>query len=626
MKVVGKLNTDGGSRGNPGPAGIGFTLSVDGEMICRGGSYIGETSNNVAEYTALVWGLENAKAAGVEKLTVEADSELMVNQVNGTYRVKNEGLKPLYAQVKALIGSFAEFSIQHVYRDKNSDADAMANQALDTRATVGEYLRKPTLKQSLFDLASAPAITNPEPEIPIKVNEELPAVSTPVTHGDATPQDVAQDTLAADKGREGTASTKVPDIAEKVPQTATQTQMSLPELDAQPQKTVLVGVTGCIAAYKACEIVRGLQKAGLRVKVVMTQNATCFVGTTTFKALTREPVAVSLFDAPTDPIYHISLAKEADLFLIAPATANVMAKLAAGVADDLLTTTALATHAPLVIAPAMNTEMWNNPRTQGNVAALKAGGADIIEPASGMLACGDEGAGKLADVERIVQHVCQRLTAGSDLAGKQVLITAGPTYEAIDPVRFIGNRSSGKSGYALARAAQQRGAEVTLVSGPVALADPYGVQCVRVESAEQMLTVCEDAFEACDIAIFTAAVADFKPQQMEDQKIKKEGRPSLALGLVANPDIFKTLAAYKSDRFVVGYAAETQDVLQAAKGKLAAKNADLIVANDVSSPELGFGTDNNKVWLVSKDDVTELETMNKDALAHRILDEVVKRS
>ena len=235
------------------------------------------------------------------------------------------------------------------------------------------------------------------------------------------------------------------------------------------QRTVLIGVTGCIAAYKSCEVVRGLQKAGLRVKVVMTQNATCFVGPVTFKTLTREPVAISLFDEPGAPVHHVSLAKEADLFLIAPATANVMAKVAHGIADDLLTTTVLATTAPILVAPAMNTAMWQAAAMQDNLSILRRRGFGIIEPDSGYLACGDTGAGKLAPVETIVAHVLDALDARRDLCGKKVLITAGPTHEAIDPVRFIGNRSSGLTGYGRARVAHRRGADVVLVSGPTAL-------------------------------------------------------------------------------------------------------------------------------------------------------------
>ncbi|MBQ1448524.1 MAG: bifunctional phosphopantothenoylcysteine decarboxylase/phosphopantothenate--cysteine ligase CoaBC [Coriobacteriales bacterium] len=385
------------------------------------------------------------------------------------------------------------------------------------------------------------------------------------------------------------------------------------------QRTVLIGVTGCIAAYKSCEVVRGLQKAGLRVKVVMTQNATRFVGPVTFKTLTREPVAISLFDEPGAPVHHVSLAKEADLFLIAPATANVMAKVAHGIADDLLTTTVLATTAPILIAPAMNTAMWQAAATQDNLSILRRRGFGIIEPDSGYLACGDTGAGKLAPVETIVAHVLDALDARRDLCGKKVLITAGPTHEAIDPVRFIGNRSSGLTGYELARVAHRRGADVVLVSGPTALASPVGVAVHRVTSAGEMLQVAKEEFASADIAIFSAAVSDFRPKQVAADKIKKDGSGVLTLDLVENPDIIACLASDKGSRFVVGFAAETEDVLGHAREKLVRKHADLIVANDVSGA-LGFGTAENRVWLVDAAGAEDLGVLSKTEIAERILD------
>ena len=288
----------------------------------------------------------------------------------------------------------------------------------------------------------------------------------------------------------------------------------------QTQKTVLVGVTGCIAAYKAAQIVRGLQKAGVRVKVVMTEHATEFVGPTTFRGLTREPVAVGLFDAPGDPIHHVSLAQECDLFLIAPCTGNVVAKVACGIADDLLTTTALACPAPLVIAPAMNVNMYEAAATQENFATLRRRGVQIIEADEGYLACGDVGRGRLADPAVIVEAVLERLAALDapfDLAGKKVLVTAGPTREPIDAVRYVSNYSSGKQGFAVARAAAARGAQVTLVSGPVALEDPAGVDVVKVSTACQMLEAAREAFASADIAVFTAAVADMRPAAPADR-------------------------------------------------------------------------------------------------------------
>ena len=286
-------------------------------------------------------------------------------------------------------------------------------------------------------------------------------------------------------------------------------------------KTVLIGVTGCVAIYKTCEIIRGLQKAGVRAKVVMTKHATEFINPTLFRSLTREPVAVGLFDdRPGDPIHHISLAKEADLFLIAPCTANVIAKIAHGIADDLLTTTALATKAPLVIAPAMNVNMYENVATQQNMKTLRERGITFIDADSGYLACGDVGKGRLADPETIVSAVLEMLDVRRDLVGRHVLVTAGPTVEPIDSVRFISNPSSGKTGFAIARAACDRGADVTLVTGPVALEDPAGVNVVHVKTALEMLDAVDSAFDDTDIAIFTAAVSDYRPATTLERKLK----------------------------------------------------------------------------------------------------------
>lgn len=393
---------------------------------------------------------------------------------------------------------------------------------------------------------------------------------------------------------------------------------------SKPQKTVLVGVTGCIAAYKSCEIVRGLQKAGVRAKVVMTQHATEFVGPTTFRALTREPVAVGLFDDPSDPIHHISLAQEADAFLIAPCTANVVAKLAGGIADDLLTTTALATTSPLIIAPAMNVNMYEAAATQANFTVLRERGVHFIEVGNGYLACGDVGRGRLADVDDIVAATLEVLGVRHDLAGKHVMITAGPTVEPIDPVRYISNHSSGKTGYALARAAAQRCAEVTLVSGPVALMAPEGVRTVQVSTACEMLEAAEAAFAEADLAIFTAAVADMRPATVADAKLKKgaEGVDLSAIELVENPDILATLGARKDGQVVVGFAAETNDVIANAQKKLVSKHADLIVANQVGHGK-AFGTDDNQVVFVDAQGIEELPLMPKDQLADAILDKAL---
>lgn len=394
---------------------------------------------------------------------------------------------------------------------------------------------------------------------------------------------------------------------------------------AAAQKTVLLGVTGCIAAYKSCEIVRGLQKAGVRVKVVMTEHATEFVGPTTFRALTHEKVAVGLFDDPSDPIHHVSLAQEADVFLIAPCTANVIAKIANGLADDLLTTTALATTAPLLIAPAMNVNMYENGATRYNIGKLHIRGARIIEAGDGYLACGDIGKGRLAEVDDIVAVTLDELGVKRDLSGRHVVVTAGPTVEPIDPVRYISNHSSGKTGYAIARAAALRGADVTLVSGPVNIAAPAGVRVVRVKTAREMFAATEEAFASADIAVFAAAVSDMRPRDAADHKLKK-GQADAELGtidLVENPDILATLGARKDRQVVVGFAAETHDVVANAEKKLVSKHADLIVANQVGDG-LAFGTDDNLVWFVDDEDVEELPRMSKTRLADEILDKAVQ--
>ena len=390
-------------------------------------------------------------------------------------------------------------------------------------------------------------------------------------------------------------------------------------------KTVLLGVTGCIAAYKSCEIVRALQKAGVHVKVVMTEHATEFVGPTTFRALTHEKVAVGLFDDPEDPIHHVSLAQEADAFLIAPCTANVIAKIANGIADDLLTTTALATTAPLIIAPAMNVNMYDNGATRYNIGKLHIRGARIVEAGDGYLACGDVGKGRLADIEDIVGATLDELGVRRDLDGRRVMVTAGPTVEPIDPVRYISNRSSGKTGYAIARAAALRGADVTLVSGPVSLPAPEGVRVVRVRTAHEMLEAAEGAFRDADIAVFAAAVADMRPRAVSNRKLKKgrDGDELGAIELVENPDILATLAARKDRQVVVGFAAETNDVVPNAEAKLAAKRADFVVANQVGEG-MAFGTDDNAVWFVDAEEVEELPRMPKSRLADEILNKAVQ--
>lgn len=385
------------------------------------------------------------------------------------------------------------------------------------------------------------------------------------------------------------------------------------------QKTVLLCVTGCIAAYKSCEIARALQKAGVRVKVCMTEHATSFVGPTTFRALTREEVAVDLFDNPSDPIHHISLAKEPDVVLVAPATANVIAKVAHGQADDLLTTTVLATDAPVVVAPAMNVGMWQAEATQKNIATLEQRGFDIVRPATGYLACGDTGEGKLADVDDIVARTLVALETSQALAGERVLITAGGTREAIDPVRYIGNRSSGKMGHALARAARAMGAEVTLVTASTQLSIPFGVEGVRVESAAQMLDAVSQRFDACTMLICAAAVADYAPAHPAPHKLSKADGELTHIDLVKTADILAEMSRVKGKRVVIGFAAETNDLVRRARAKLERKGCDAIVANDVSRVESTFGSDTNAVTWVSSQGVEELPCTGKQALAFELL-------
>ena len=385
------------------------------------------------------------------------------------------------------------------------------------------------------------------------------------------------------------------------------------------QKTVLLCVTGCIAAYKSCEITRALQKADVRVKVCMTEHATSFVGPTTFRALTREEVAVDLFDNPSDPIHHISLAKEPDVVLVAPATANVVAKVAHGQADDLLTTTVLATDAPVVVAPAMNVGMWQAEATQKNIATLEQRGFDIVRPATGYLACGDTGEGKLADVDDIVARTLVALKTSQALAGERVLITAGGTREAIDPVRYIGNRSSGKMGHALARAARAMGAEVTLVTASTQLSIPFGVEGVRVESAAQMLDAVSQRFDACTMLICAAAVADYAPAHPASHKLSKADGELTYIDLVKTADILAEMSHVKGNRVVIGFAAETNDLVRRARAKLERKGCDAIVANDVSRAESTFGSDTNAVTWVSSQGVEELPCTGKQALAFELL-------
>ncbi len=388
-------------------------------------------------------------------------------------------------------------------------------------------------------------------------------------------------------------------------------------------KQIVLGVTGGIAAYKACDLVSRLVKAGARVRVVLTENACKFVPPLTFEALSGNAAATDTF-APRRELEHIALAKWADAFVIAPATANCLAKLAGGIADDLLSTTALAMTAPMLIAPAMNSNMWRHPATQANVRTLLGRGARTVGPGVGRLACGDDDVGRMAEPAEIVEALDALLNPKRDLEGVRVLVTAGPTVERIDPVRYITNRSSGKMGYAIAEAARDRGAEVTLVSGPVNLAAPAGVETVPVESSADLCAAVLQRGEWADVVIQAAAPADFTPETVAEGKIKKTGE-GMTLRLVNTTDIAAELGLRKRPgQILVAFAAETDDMIENARGKLAKKNADLVVANDVSRSDAGFGVDTNAVTLITAAGETALPLMRKREAADGILDAVAR--
>ena len=393
---------------------------------------------------------------------------------------------------------------------------------------------------------------------------------------------------------------------------------------------ITLGVTGGVAAYKAAELVRRLQQDGFTVQVVMTRSAREFVTPLTFAALSGQKVITDLFAESggeanlESAIEHIAVAQRTDLLLVAPATADVIAKFARGVADDFLTTLHLASTAPVVIAPAMNVNMWNHPATQENLEMLRGRGAHIVQPDEGYLACGMTGPGRLAGQEAIVAVVRDVLRLKRDLEGETVLVTAGPTCEDLDPVRYITNRSSGKMGYAVAESAARRGARVILVSGPTALDTPTSVDRVSVRTALEMQQAVRRHFSEASIGIFAAAVADYRPAEPLTQKMKRS-KDSLTIRLEPNPDILASVAAEKDSRLVVGFAAETDHVAENARKKLATKNADLIVANDVTAEGAGFDVDTNVVTLLARDgrDLA-LPKMSKREVADRILDEVVR--
>lgn len=389
---------------------------------------------------------------------------------------------------------------------------------------------------------------------------------------------------------------------------------------------IVLGVTGGIAVYKACELLRLLQKRGIDVFVVMTQNACRFVAPLTFETLSGHPVAVDTFDRPqTWEVEHIALAKRADLFMIAPATADIIGKMACGIADDMLSTTVMATRAPVLIAPAMNTGMWENAAVQQNVKTLQARGVEFVMPVSGHLACGDSGTGKMEDVEIIAEHACKMLFTKKDMKGIRVMVTAGPSREALDPVRYISNRSSGKMGYAIAQAAQRRGAEVTLLSGPVSILPPQGVKFVPFRTTQELLDKARAFVKEQDILIQAAAPADYRAKEIAPQKIKKQSGEPVTFTLVENPDVAATLGREKREGQVfVGFAAETNDVIAHAQDKLVRKNLDMIVANDVTRPGAGFDVDTNIVTLITGAGQEALPMMTKAEVADQILDHVMK--
>jgi phosphopantothenoylcysteine decarboxylase/phosphopantothenate--cysteine ligase len=387
---------------------------------------------------------------------------------------------------------------------------------------------------------------------------------------------------------------------------------------------VVLGVTGCIGAYKACEVLRELQRRGVDVHVVMTAAATRFVSPMTFEALSRHAVFHDQWAlGVSGEIRHISLADDAELLLVAPATANILGKFARGIADDALSTLYLATRAPVVVAPAMNVNMFEHPAVQENLRTLRGRGVGIVEPGEGYLACGWLGKGRLAEVETIVEAALARLARKRELADQTVLVTAGPTIEDIDPVRYVSNRSSGAMGYRLAEAARDRGARVVLVSGPTALPAPHGVTLVAVRSAEEMHRAVAAHVAAASVVIAAAAVSDYRPAQASGSKLKKTDGP-MPLELVRTPDILKGLGEAKGGRLLVGFAAETEDLVANARRKLEAKNLDLIVANDVTLPGAGFGTPTNAVVLLRRDGRRrDVALATKREVAEQILDEVV---
>ncbi len=386
-------------------------------------------------------------------------------------------------------------------------------------------------------------------------------------------------------------------------------------------KRILLGISGGIAAYKAAELARRLVLAGAQVRVVMTRAAQEFITPLTMQALTGQPVGTGLFGAGVEPLEHVALGQEVDAIVLAPATANLLGKLAAGIGDDLLTTVLLAATKPVLLAPAMNVEMWANPVVQENLGRLKARGLLVLEPEAGPQACGAVGLGRLPEPETILEAL-GRLLSPQDLGGRRLLVTAGPTHEDLDPVRFLTNRSSGKMGYAVAKVGWRRGAAVSLVSGPTALASPHGVQLVRVRSAREMLAAVRKRFPKTDALLMVAAVGDYRPESLASHKLKR-GAPQVQLQLRLNPDILKEIRPLKKAQVVVGFAAETRNLVPEARRKLKEKNLDLIVANMVNRPDSGFAVDTNEVTFIPREGGAEkLPLLSKEEVAERLLTRV----
>ena len=390
-------------------------------------------------------------------------------------------------------------------------------------------------------------------------------------------------------------------------------------------KTVVLGVTGSIAAYKIANLASSLVKKGANVHVIMTKNATNFINPITFETLTGNKCLVDTFDRNFEfSVEHVSLAKQADIFMVAPASANVIGKIANGIADDMLTTTIMACKCHKVISPAMNTNMFENPIVQDNLEKLRNYGYEVIDPASGYLACGDTGAGKMPEPTVLESYIMKNIAMEKDMAGKKVLITAGPTMEAIDPVRFISNHSTGKMGYALAKIAMERGAEVTLVTGKTYIEKPDFVKIIDVKSAKEMFDAVDKEFDSQDIVIMSAAVADYRPKTVADEKIKKNDG-EMAIELERTDDILGTMSKRKKNQFLCGFSMETEHMLENSKNKLKKKNLDMICANNLKVEGAGFGTDTNVVTLITENESRQLPIMSKEQVANEILTEINNR-